>query len=67
MSDRAATRVTRDFEVPYTPIHNDAVSTAQLQRAWCLMLVKSLWPTVDIINGLAIARWLFDGQKSGGA
>lgn len=37
-------------------------STAQLQRAWCLMLVRLIWPTISAERALPIAQWLNNGQ-----
>lgn len=49
--------------LPQIPIHR--MTTPQLQRAWCLMLVRLIWPTIQPAPALRIAQWLNNGQAGG--
>lgn len=44
-------------ELPQIPLSR--VATSQLQRAWALMLVRSIWPTIDPTQGHQIAQWVY--------
>jgi hypothetical protein len=48
-----------NFRTPQTEIPNSVMSTTQLQRAWCVLLTRAIWPTIDPHTSLNIARWLY--------
>jgi hypothetical protein len=34
----------------------------QLQRAWCLGFVRTIWPTISWDDALRVAKWINDGK-----
>jgi len=50
------------YQPPPPRIENHHLTTDQLRRAWCLMLVVSLWPTITPQAALGIATWLWAGR-----
>lgn len=49
------------------PIDVYTMSTGQLQRAWCLMLTVSLFPTITHDKALPIAQWIFENKTKAGS
>jgi len=56
-------RLTTDDAAPIS-VYTQRMTTEQLQRAWCLMLVNLLYPTATVAQGTSIARWIYDGKAS---
>lgn len=47
----------------FPTIEPHRMSSNQLQRAWALMLVCSLFPTIKHDEAQPIARWIFDNSN----
>lgn len=43
-------------------IQTTTMTTGQLQRTYCLMIVRLIWPTIDPAPAMQIAKWLSDGS-----
>jgi hypothetical protein len=52
-----------NYRTPQQEIPNSTMTTTQLQRAWCLMLTRAIWPTVDAHTAVNLARWIY-GERT---
>lgn len=48
-------------ELPTITWHE--LTTEQLRRAYALILVRLIWPTITSDDGQQIARWITTGQE----
>lgn len=46
-------------------ISTTTMSTSQLQRAYCLLLARTLWPTINVRDALRVAGWMMNGATGG--